>query len=96
MIDYTRALELAIRYQTDLRGWKMGDLIKKTGIRSTTFNERLKGKRPWTLDEIDRISKAFGMEGAYTLLCHAQNVQIEANHLDENGKPKPDPWMIRK
>lgn len=96
MIDYTRALELAIRYQTELRGWKMGELIKKTGIRSTTFNERLKGKRPWTLDEINRISEAFGMKDAYELLRRAQNVQIEANHLDENGKPKPDTWMAIK
>lgn len=92
MISYERALELAIKYQAELRGWKMGDLIGKTGIRSTTFGERMKGKRPWTLEEINRISEAFGWPSAYNLLSRAEQIQTESKLLDKDGRFMPDPF----
>lgn len=84
MEDYTRALELTIRFEAERRGLTMQDLMKKTGIKTTTFNERLKGKRSWTLEEIARIAEVFGMS-EFSLLEAAQHEK--RNLEDINAKP---------
>lgn len=58
-----------IKSQRKIRGWNQSDLAKETGVDQSYISRLEKGGRNVTLDFIDKVSTAFGIQ-TYELLQH--------------------------
>lgn len=51
----------AVRAQAGWRGWDQRDVVRETGLKPAYVSLRWRAERAWSLDDIERISRALNM-----------------------------------
>ena len=53
-----------VRALCAVRGWHQGILAERLGVARITVGDRARGRTPWTIDEVAKLSEVFGVEVA--------------------------------
>ena len=58
----TQLIAAAVRAQAAWRGWDQRDIARETGLKPAYISLRWRAERAWSLDDIERISRALNMD----------------------------------
>lgn len=72
-----------------LGGWTQRDLATAAGIDETTVSNKMSGKRRWSLEDIDALSAAFGLEWSTFLQPPTLVISQVAQQLAGNDEAAP-------
>lgn len=76
-----------IRVQAAIRGWNQSDLARAVGMNQRTVNERWWGGRQWQLEDLERVSRALGVDPA-DLLRARRDSNPQPSDVESQGSTR--------